>query len=359
MFLIISTITIYNQAEFLTKHKPGFESDQIIVVPVYDPELNEKAEASKNSLLGDARISNVSFSSGTPASGSTSTSNFIPEGKSDDEDIHMQIIEIDYDFIETYGLKVSEGREFSKEFSTDENESYLINETAARKFGFDSPVGKKIKLGDGEFRTIAGVIKDFNYMSLREEVAPMVFKLNTGESRFLSIKINTSETEKVLEFVKKTVATFSPNYPVEFYFMNEKFENFYKAERTIGKLLSAFSILAVIISCIGILGLVSFVAEQKAKEIGIRKVLGASVNSILLLIGKQFIKWIIASNIIVWPLAYLFLDNWLNSFAYRVEMNYLVFAGTFAASIIITFLTMGYHTFKAAFSNPVNSLRSE
>ncbi|OGU35343.1 MAG: hypothetical protein A2068_09600 [Ignavibacteria bacterium GWB2_35_6b] len=359
VFLIISTVTIYNQAEFLTKHNPGFNSEQMLVIPVYDPGLNEKAEALKNTLLSDSRISNVSFSSGTPASGSTSTTNFIPEGKSDEEDIHMQIIEIDYDFIKTYELKIIEGREFSKEFSTDENETYLINETAVKKFGFDSPVGKKIKLGDEQFQTIVGVVKDFNYMSLREEVSPTVFKLNAGGSRFLSLKINTAETEKVIEFVKKSVASFSPNYPVEYYFMNEKFENFYKAERTIGKLLSAFSILAVIISCIGILGLVSFVAEQKSKEIGIRKVLGASVNSILLLIGKQFIKWIIVSNIIVWPLAYLFLDNWLNSFAYRIEINYFVFAGTLAASVIITFLTMGYHTLKAAFSNPVNSLRSE
>lgn len=359
VFLIISTITVYNQAEFLTKHKPGFNSEQMLVIPVYDPELKEKAGALKNTLLNDGRILNVSFSSGTPASGSTSTSNFIPEGKSDEDDIHMQIIEIDYDFIKTYGLQIAEGREFSKGFSTDENEAYLINETAAKKFGFDSPIGKKIKLGDGEFRSIAGVIKDFNYMSLREEISPIVFKLNTGASRFLSLKINTAETEKVLEFVKKSIASFSPNYPVEYYFMNERFESYYKAERTIGKLLSAFSILAVIISCIGILGLVSFVAEQKSKEIGIRKVLGASVNSILLLIGRQFIKWIIVSNIIVWPLAYLFLDNWLNSFAYRIEINYFVFAGTLAASVLITFLTMGYHTLKAAFSNPVNSLRSE
>lgn len=359
VLLIISTITVYNQAEFLTKHKPGFNSEQMLVIPVYDHELNEKADALKNTLLSDGRILNVSFSSGTPASGSTSTTNFIPEGKSDEDDIHMQIIEIDYDFIKTYGLQIADGREFSKEFLTDENETYLINETAAKKFGFDSPVGKKIKLGDSEFRSIAGVIKDFNYMSLREEISPIVFKLNTSESRFLSLKINTTETEKVLEFVKKTIAEFSPNYPVEYYFMNEKFENYYKAERTMGKLLSAFSILAVIISCIGILGLVSFVAEQKAKEIGIRKVLGAPVKSILLLIGKQFIKWIIISNIIVWPLAYLFLDNWLNSFAYRIEINYFVFAGTLAASIIITFITMGYHTLKAAFSNPVNSLRSE
>ena len=218
VFLIISTVTIYNQAEFLTKHNPGFNSEQMLVIPVYDPGLNEKAEALKNTLLSDSRISNVSFSSGTPASGSTSTTNFIPEGKSDEEDIHMQIIEIDYDFIKTYELKIIEGREFSKEFSTDENETYLINETAVKKFGFDSPVGKKIKLGDEQFQTIVGVVKDFNYMSLREEVSPTVFKLNAGGSRFLSLKINTAETEKVIEFVKKSVASFSPNYPVEYYF---------------------------------------------------------------------------------------------------------------------------------------------
>ncbi|MBU2491034.1 MAG: ABC transporter permease [Bacteroidetes bacterium] len=359
VFLIISTITIYNQAEFLTKHNPGFNDEQMLVVPIYDPQLNQRSEALKNALLSDNNILNVTFSSGTPASGSTSTSNFVSEGKNEDEEIHMQILEIDYDFIKTYGLQVLEGREFLKEFSADEKESYLINETAAKKFGFELPIGKKIKLGDEQFQTIVGVIKDFNYSSLREEISPTVFKLNTSNARFLSLQINTAETERVVEFVKENVAAFSPNYPVEYYFMNERFENYYKAERTIGKLLSAFSIIAVIISCIGILGLVSFVAEQKSKEIGIRKVLGASVGSILLLIGKQFIKWIAVSNIIVWPLAHMFLNKWLNNFAYRVDINYLVFAGTLAGSILLAFITMGYHTFKAAYSNPVNSLRTE
>lgn len=269
---------------------------------------------------------------------------------------------IDYSLQETYGFKMTCGRYFSPQYGSDSANSYILNEAALTKLGWNNFSEKKITQGsieDARWRDVIGTIQNFHYSSLRENIAPIIFTLEDKGNRFLSLQLQTSGITATIDRVKEIHAQFSPGYPFDYYFLNQSFEKYYQAERTIGKLLSVFTLMAILISCIGVLGLVSFTAEQKSKEIGIRKVLGASVASIILILSKEFIKWVVISNIIVWPIAYYLLNQWLQDYAYRIDFNYYILGITLLISVIITILTVGYHTMRAAFANPVESLRYE
>ncbi|MGD8777487.1 MAG: ABC transporter permease [Ignavibacteria bacterium] len=360
-FLIISTFTVFSQINYLVNKDLGINKDEIIVIPIDDDKLWENPQSLKNSLLSNSSISNLTFSSGSPASGSTMTENAAQKGKEGDGRLQVRVLIVDYNFFDTFGIEFEQGRNFSKEFITDENKSVIINQTAANKLGMGTPIGKQIEFGgDGDKElSIIGVIKDFHYSSLKEKIWPTILILNPAGNRYLSVKINTENAAETIDYIKENTARFSPGYPFEFYFMNEEFEKFYNNEKTIGKLLTYSTFFAVLISCIGVLGLVSFLTEQKSKEIGVRKVLGASVGSIVTILSKQFIKWVITANLIIMPAAYYFSNKWLDSFAYRAKIGFYIFLGTIVISMLITLLTVGYHSIKAALANPVRALKYE
>ncbi len=358
-FLIIGTFTVFDQLDYMVNKELGFNKDEIIVIPIDDKELMKNPQPLKSSLLSNSSISNITFSSGSPGSGSTWTDNIKPVGKDENEKLHTQVLVVDYDFFETFGIDVIQGRNFSEEFATDENEAMIINKKAAQKLGTENPLGAKIEYWGDRVASVIGVVDEFHYSSLKEEIWPVVFILDSAGNKYLSININTANSTETIEFIKENLAQFSPGYPFKFYFMNEEFEKFYKAENSIGEMLTYSTFFAILISCIGVLGLVSFLTEQKAKEIGVRKVLGASISSIVGILSKQFIKWVVVANIIVIPLAYYFAENWLDNFAYRTEINFYIFIAAIVISILITLVTVAYHSIKAALANPVKSLKYE
>ena len=361
VFLIIGTITVYSQLHFMLNKNLGFPSDKIVVVKVNDENLREHGMPFKRTLQSNENILDASFSTGTPGSNNSSTSNYNPEGGTESDEVQLQEIFADYEFAKTYGFKMISGRYFSPEFATD-TAAYILNETAVKKLGWNNPVGKRITSGgmdNPNFMPVIGVIQDFNYTSLREEIRPTIIKLKNSGSRFLSLQLETKNVSGTLDFIKETYSGYSQNYPFDYFFLNDNFEKYYSTDKTMGKLLSVFSVLAIIISSIGVLGLVAFSTEQKSKEIGVRKVLGASITSIILMLCEEFVKWVLISNIIVWPLSYLVMTNWLNDFAYKTDFNYMIFVYTLLISIFVTIITVGFHATKAATNNPVDSLKYE
>ena len=357
VILILGSITVYNQINYMVEGELGFDSEQIAVIPIYDKELRKSTEGFRNSLAGLPGVESVTFSTGTPASGSTQTSNVFPENREDD--IHMQILEVDENFINAYGIELLEGRNFNKDFSTDLTDAYIINETALNKIGWTNAVGKMLKIGDGEPTKVIGVIKDFNYTSLRYNIEPMLLKYNNNNSYFCSVKIMKGNKEEVYRNLEGVFLEYSKGYPFEGYLMDKQYMRFYRNENRIATLVSAFALLAILISCLGVFGLVSYVVEQKKKEIAVRKVLGAPVKVIMGLLAKHFVKWVVIANLVAWPLAYYGLNNWLNDFAYRTSLGISVFLMAALVSVMLALLTVSFHVLKASISNPINSLRHE
>jgi putative ABC transport system permease protein len=341
----------------------GFPKDKIIVLNNNDENIKRNGIPFKHAITNNEKILSASYSSGTPGSNTSSTSNFTPEGGNKENEIIMQVIDVDYDFLKTFGLRMKAGRYFSISHSTDTSDAYIINETAVKKLGWVNPIGKRITMGsadsDSKFCKVIGIMPDFNYASLENEIIPTVFRLKPNGGRFLSVRLSTTDITSAIKFIKETVNVFSPAYPFDFFFIKERFENYNRAGVIIGKLLGFFSVLAVILSCIGVLGLISYSTEQKSKEIGVRKVLGASVSSIVFMLCKEFVKWVLIANIIIWPLAYLAANKFLDSFAYRIETGLMVFVTTLVVSILVTVATVSFHAIKSATANPIESLRYE
>jgi len=251
------------------------------------------------------------------------------------------------------GLEVVEGRNFSDEFVTDPNNSIILNQTAIRKFEMDSPIGKKVFN-----RTIIGVVKDFNYQSLHQKIKPLGLIYMCGVDK-ANIKISTKNLSVTLSYVEEKWKTLSPDYPFEYHFLNESYEQLYESEKKAGTLFNFFSLIAIFIACLGLYGLVSFSAEQRTKEIGIRKVLGASVTEIVYMLSKEFLKWVVIGNIIAWPIAYYAMYKWLQNFAYRIDLSWWMFVLAGALALVVALLTVSYQAIKAARANPVDTLRYE
>ena len=359
-FLITGTLTVYSQLNYLLTRDLGFPGDRIVVLQIDDKNLIEHGEPLKRALLSNPNILSASYSDSAPGSNRSHTRNFTVNGAANDVD--LQAIEADYDFVKTYDLKINEGRYFSSDFSTDTN-AYILNKAAMSKLGITDVAGRTLKSGsptdDNKYYNIIGTMQNFNYSSLKQDVPPLVFILRNTGNRFLSLQLNAAGISNTMDFIKDTYSKYAPDYPFRSFFINQSFEKYYQSQRTLGKLLSIFTLLAIFISSIGILGLVAFAAEQKSKEIGIRKVLGASVSSVVVLLCKEFIKWVLLANILILPLAYLAANKFLDGFAYRISFNYMIFFVSMLVTLVITLLTVSFHTIKAAIANPVESLRYE
>ncbi len=363
VLLLIMTITIYLQLDFMMKKDLGFPIDKIFVLRLNDGNLIKKGEAFKRALLTNHNIISASFSDGTPGSNVSRTSNFNPKGGNKDDERQMQFLDVDYDFLKTYGLKMRSGRFFSSEFSSDSTNAYILNETAMKKFGWQKVDGKIITMGgndeDAHWKNVIGVMQDFNYSSLKQNIPPMVIRVKNGGNNFLSLQLSTNNIKGTVDFIKKTYSKFSSGYPFDYFFLKDEFAKYYRDGETTGKLLITFTAMAIFISLIGILGLVAYSTEQKSKEIGIRKVLGASSGNIVFMLCRKFVKWVIISNLIMWPVAYLLANKFLEGFAYRINFNYLVLFLTLLVTLLLTIFAVSYHSIKAAISNPVNSLKYE
>jgi putative ABC transport system permease protein len=359
--LIISTIVVYRQLHYIQTKNLGFNKDQILIINgTYA--LGNNADAFKNEVLNMPGVKMGTFSSFLPVSSSRNDNTFSKDAVMDSKNgTDMQIWTIDYDYLRTMGMQIIRGRNFSKEFGSDST-GMLINETAVKALGFDDPVGKKIYTFDDNLKTISytvvGVVKNFHFESLRQQIGPlcMVLGRNIGLASF---KVNAANIPTLLKSIESRWKSMAPGMPFSYQFMDDSFDNMYRAEQRVGTIAMIFSALAILIACLGLFGLAAFTAEQRTKEIGIRKVLGASVQGIVQLLSKDFIRLVVIAFVIATPLAWYFMNKWLQDFSYRVHINGWIFLLAGSIALLIALLTISFQAIKAALANPVKNLRTE
>ena len=355
VLLISGTIIVYHQLTFIRNKKLGFEKNNVISFRVSD-EIQKNLETFKNELLSASGVSGVTYTSNNLTYVGSSGGGMEWEGKDPEVDILFHFLAVDYDFIKTFNIEMIDGRNFSREMATD-SAAIILNEEAIRQMGLENPVDKKVTWDDP--LTIIGVVKDFHFKSVHEKIEPLVIMVVADRYNRVYVKLNAGDLTGAVGSVKDVYKKFSPDRPFDYTFLNEDFDKLYRAEQRTGTIFNYFAGIAIFISCLGLFGLVMFTIEQRVKEIGIRKVLGASVSNLFSLISSDFIRLIIISNVIAIPVAWYAMNKWLDSFAYRITIHWATFAIAAVASILIAWLTMSYQSIKAAIANPVNSLRNE
>jgi putative ABC transport system permease protein len=360
IFLVISTIIVYRQLNYIQTKNVGFKKDQVLVISGTGALGNNK-EAFKNEILKLAGVQSGASAGFLPVSNSSRTDHsFSREATMNAKNgFSMQVWNVDYDYVPTLGMQLLKGRNFSRSFGTDST-GIIINETAAKVLGFTDPIGKRIYSSEDDRNSyeIIGVVKNFHYESLRQTVAPLSMRLGTSNWA-LAFKVNTDDMPGLVKKVEAKWKTIAPEMPFSYSFLDERFDEMYRAEQRVGKVAITFAILTVLIACLGLFGLVTYMAEQRTKEVGIRKVLGASVFSITTLLTRDFIKLVVIALLIASPVAYLLMNRWLQDFTYRITIEWWVFAVAGIIAIAIAILTVSYQAVKSALMNPVKSLKTE
>jgi len=358
IFLIIGTLVIYNQTQFLLNRKVGFDKDQVMLIQGTNT-LGDKTQAFKTELLKSSGIKSVTVGDYLPISMTKRDGNtFWKEGKiNEDLGVFGQKWQVDYDYLETMGMRINQGRYFSKEMASD-SAAVVINKSMVEKLGLKSPLGQRIENGWQKF-TVIGVVEDFNFETMKQKVAPLCMVLGLYNSTIVSVKLSGKDTKKVISDVANVWKSFSPDQPFRYTFLDESFANMYKDVQRTGSIFTSFAVLAIIIACLGLFALSAFMAEQRTKEIGIRKVLGASVNGIVTMLSKDFLKLIIIAMLIASPIAWWAMIKWLQDFEYRIPVAWGFFAVAGIAALLIALFTISFQAIKAAVANPVQSLRAE
>jgi len=355
LILIIGTVIIYRQLDYMQSMKLGYDKDYLLYFAKQGG-LRGQYDAFKSTLLKNPYILGVTTSSDVPTHTRHLTIIEDWEGKSPEDRILMNYFSVDHDFIETFGIEMVAGRNFSKDFSTDTNEGYVVNEEAVKQMGIKSPIGKRFSLWNYKGHII-GVMKNFHFKSLHDIIEPLIFRIQPQWDRYIFVRVRSAGIADTLKSLESVHHQFNPEYPFEFKFLDEEIEQLYQVEKRMMQTFQSFTGLAIFISCIGLFGLAAFMAEQRTKEIGIRKVLGASVPGVVMLLCKDFTKWILIANVIGWPLAFVVMKMWLQNFSYRIGPGIWQFLMPGIVMLCIALLTVSYHSLKAALANPVDSLR--
>jgi putative ABC transport system permease protein len=359
--LIICTVVVGGQLAFIRNTDMGYDRDQILVLTPRGG-VRTGLEAFKNELRSNPAVVSAASSSCLPNNVTSSTHAQWP-GRPEDLEIPIYVVDADYDFPSLFGLELAAGRSFSREFPSDAGGAFLINEAAQKALGWDDPLGREFgrkgpESADARGR-IVGVLKDFHMHSLHLSIMPLYVFLDPARSNRVSIKLRGGDIPTAMASIRRTWEKFAPEYPFEYAFFDEIFDRAYRVERRLGTMFSAFAGLAVLIACLGLIGLASFTAEQKTKEIGIRKVLGASSSGIVVLLSREFMKWVVVANVIAWPVGYFAMRSWLENFAYRIDLTVPMFLGAALAAFFVAAATIGAQTWRAAAANPADSIRYE
>ncbi|MGD2245630.1 MAG: ABC transporter permease [Candidatus Aminicenantes bacterium] len=357
--LITGTLIIHDQLNFVQNENLGFNKDNVVFIPLHDGGMKKNFLPFKMRLLQNPDVLNVSASTSIPSI-APGLGAYIPQGQSEDDAVAVRHLLCDYDFIPTFELKIKDGRNFREDITTDKKQALIINETAAKYLGWEEPVGQVLINRAGNNKVI-GVIKDFHFRSKHQKIEPLVLSLipDYRYIYYVSLKIRGGNIKQTLDSINKAWRSFSPRRPFEYFFLNESFDRLYRSEMRTSRLFDFFTGMAILIACLGLFGLAAYTGEQRTKEMGIRKVLGASVYNIFYLISSEFTKWIILSSFIAWPLAYYFMSKWLENFAYRINISLLTFVLSAVIALLIALITVSYQAVKTALSNPVESLRYE
>lgn len=364
--LIIATVVVFRQLQFLQNQKLGLNKDHVVTAFCYN-DLAPRFESFRNEILNNAAVKNVTRSSRLP-SGRLLDSFGSAQAQVDTDtlqqsEVDLKFVTVDHRFAQTYELEMAAGRFYQQDFGSDRTESFIVNEAASKMIGWKTPqdaVDKRINYGNRDAR-IVGVLKDFNFESLHQEIQPMIFYIPRDSTRFnfLSFRLDAAHIDEGLAHLKATWQKFLPEYPFEYRFLDEQYGKLYEAEQRQGRVFISFALLAILIACLGLFGLTAFVVQQRVKEIGIRKVLGATVPGLLMLLSKDFLKLVGIALLIASPVAWYFMQQWLEDFAYRIRIDAWVFLSAGLLAVLVAFLTVSFQSVKAALANPVNSLRNE
>jgi putative ABC transport system permease protein len=356
--LMVGSLVIYSQIHFMRNKDLGYDKENLITLAL-NTIVQQNYEALRNELSGNASILNVTRVAGLPTYGYWfSNSRWNWEGKDPDKDILFRANFVDYDYLEALKAPIVMGRNFSKDYGADTT-GIIINETSQRAMGFEEPIGKRVTLGEENVFHIIGVVQDFHYVSLRTEIEPMILLLDPERCSQIVVRIDSENTPETLKFMGSVWKKYAGDFEFDYLFLDESLDFLYRGEQRVGRIINVFTILSIVISCLGLFGLASFMAMRRTKEIGIRKVLGASISGIVILLTKEFSRWVIVANLIAWPLSYFALIRWLQEFPYRTDIKLWIFIGTGLLTFLIAILTVSYQSLRAALSNPADSLRYE
>lgn len=364
LFLLIGTVTVYQQIQYMRKQSLGINIDETLVIPRpivgVDSTFLQKITAFKQELQQQSTIKNITVSTNIPSENGWNAGGIRLIGQDESKQKQYRVLDVDYDYIKTYELKLIAGRPFSKEFGTDKN-AVIFNRKGIEQLGFNKPgeaIGKQIEFWGTQY-TIAGVTENFHQQSLRETYDPLIIRLVPDVVGSISIKTNAAQSAQTITNVKAEWDKFFPGNTFEYFFLDDHFDEQYKADQRFGQVFTLFTSLAILVACLGLFGLASFTTLQRRKEIGIRKVLGASATTILKLLFKEFALLLTIAFVIAVPISLLTTSNWLQGYAFRINLQWTYFVLPFIAIIAIAFITVSFQAIKAAIANPVKSLRTE
>jgi putative ABC transport system permease protein len=356
---IISAVFMLRQLDYLQNKKLGYEKELVLVSEFKEIDDIYKFKSLKDALLQQNDVLSVASASRVPSDRLNNRTGIMLDGQT--EWINMPIVHVSYDYFETLGITAAQGRLFSKQMQTDINDALILNRAAVNKLGLpEESVGMSMKIGwPDSKRKVIGIVDDFHFESLYETIKPVIFVVHYPECSQLMVKIKSTQTKKTVENLRSICQKFYPELLFEFHFLDEQLEAVYQADVRTFKLIGCFTGLAIFIACMGLFGLASFMMKRRTKELGIRKVLGASLSQILISLTQDFIKWILLANLIAWPIAWYAMNKWLQNFAYRIEISLWMFVLSGGLAMGIALLTIGWQAVKAATANPVESLRYE
>jgi putative ABC transport system permease protein len=369
--LLSGSLLIMKQLNFLSDKSLGFQKEHTVTIPLFSQNLNgifrrndstfhTRLQSYRDMIAAQSGVLSTTLSSNAPGLGVVFRG-MVPEGFTQEEVMFIANMAVDYDFIDSYGMELVTGRSFSKEFGTDAQQAFIVNETAVREFKWETPekaLGKTINL-EGKEGQVVGIIRDFNFASLTTPVSAMVLDINTNQFNTLSVRFENNQVEQTLSKLETTWNQLFPEKGFQYTFLDEQLNQQYQNFQNFGSIIQTFTGIAILISCLGVYGLVLFVVQRKVKEIGVRKVLGASVSSILQLIYRDFVWLIIIGFVLAVPASYYLLDQWLENFTYRTSLDVFTYAISFLVVLLIVTATVSYQAIKASLANPVTSLRSE
>ncbi|MFC1724416.1 ABC transporter permease [candidate division KSB1 bacterium] len=357
--LIAGTLVINKQLQYLRDKDLGFNKDHVAVIRMRDQGLRDNFEVIRTELLRSPDILSVSYSNSLPSRISSNNGMKVENNEGEMTQQSIYVGSVDYDFINLYELELVKGRNFSKDFGTDPNHAVIVNEEMVKYMGWTDPIGKKVDFWSAKEGEVIGVLKNYHFYSLHEKIEPALLYLSTKYAYNASVKIRANSVSSAVGFIKNVVEKHSINHPFEYYFLDENYYENYVSEQKLGEIFIYFSSVAIFIACLGLFGLSAFTTERRTKEIGIRKTLGATETNLMVLLTKEFARFVIAATVIGVPLSYYFLHKWLTNFAYHADMGWIVFAAASIISMTVAMLTVGIQAKKAAAANPVETLRND
>jgi putative ABC transport system permease protein len=367
--LIVSALIVFRQTNYMNDKDLGFNKEQVVYFQVRG-DVMQNLETFKQELKRSPNILSVTSGYGLPGDQYAGDGITVP-GRKGTKEYSANVFIGDHDYAKTLGLRIIAGRDFSRTMSTDEREAFLINETAVKELGFGTPekaIGQPLHWNEWaptdttnpvKKGKVIGVVQDFHYKSLHEKVTTSVIQIYPQVTFKVAAKLNTADLKSTIAFIQDTWNKFSPGYPLDYKFMDETFGKMYLSEEKLSRLLWIFTVMAILIGCMGLFALAAFSAEQRIKEIGIRKVLGASVVNLTGLLAKNFLRLVLIASLLAFPVAWWAMNNWLEDFPYRVAISWWVFAVTGVVSLLIALITVSFQAVKAALANPVKNLRTE